>query len=79
MPETSPLRIVVHIGLHKTATRFFQNFVFSQLTSAGVLFNPPALMTPLHALYRDPSAEEAKARVMTALRRCERKGRGSAC
>ena len=76
MPETSPLRIVVHIGLHKTATRFFQNFVFSQLTSAGVLFNPPALMTPLHALYRDPSAEEAKARVMTALATLRAEGQG---
>ena len=76
MPETLPLRIVVHIGLHKTATRFFQNFVFSQLTSAGVLFNPPALMGPLHALYRDPSAEEAKARVMTALATLRAEGQG---
>ena len=58
MPETSPLRIVVHIGLHKTATRFFQNFVFAQLASTGVIFNPSSLMTPLHALYRDASAED---------------------
>jgi len=65
--ELSPLRIVVHIGLHKTATRFFQNFVFAQLNSASVLFNPPALMMPLHALYRDPSAEGAKEKVLLAL------------
>ena len=67
MPETSPLRIVVHIGLHKTATRFFQKFVFAQLTKAGVLFNPPSLMTSLHALYRNPSAKGGKAKVMAAL------------
>ena len=76
MPETPPLRIVVHIGLHKTATRFFQNFVFAQLASSGVIFNPPSLMTPLHALYRDASAEDAKARVMTALARFRAEGRG---
>ena len=43
-----------------------------------MLFNPPALMTPLHALYRDPSAEEAKARVMTALATLRAEGQGKA-
>ena len=76
MSELSPLRIVVHIGLHKTATRFFQNFVFAQLKSASVLFNPPALMTPLHALYRDPSAEGAKEMVLLALAELRHNGQG---
>ena len=67
MSESSQLRIVVHIGLHKTATRFFQNFVFAQLNSVDVLFNPPVLMTPLHALYRNPSAEGGKEKVLAAL------------
>ena len=76
MSESSPLRIVVHIGLHKTATRFFQNFVFAQLNSASVLFNPPVLMTPLHALYRDPSAEGAKAKVLAALAELRQNAQG---
>ena len=57
----------MHIGLHKTATRFFQNFVFAQLNSVDVLFNPPVLMTPLHSLYRNPSAEGGKEKVLAAL------------
>ena len=76
MSDSSPLRIVVHIGLHKTATRFFQNFVFAQLKNVGVLFNPSALMTPLHALYRDPLADDCKAKVMAALAELRRTGRG---
>ena len=76
MSELSPLRIVVHIGLHKTATRFFQNFVFAQLNSADVLFNPPALMTPLHAFYRNPSAAGGKEKVLAALAELRQNAQG---
>ena len=76
MPESSPLRIVVHIGLHKTATRFFQNFVFAQLNSVDVLFNPPILMTPLHSLYRNPSTEGGKEKVLAALAELRQNAQG---
>ena len=52
--SSQPLRIVVHIGLHKTATRFFQNFVFAQLSGVGVMYNPPEVMALLHAIYKSP-------------------------
>ena len=67
MSESSPLRIVVHIGLHKTATRFFQNFVFSQLRGPNLFFNPLELMNSLHQLYRDPADEVCKAGLIEAL------------
>ena len=76
MPESSPLRIVVHIGLHKTATRFFQNFVFAQLRGPKVFFNPPELMNPLHQLYRDPANDAGRAGVVEALTHFRQMGHG---
>jgi len=45
-------RVVLHIGLHKTATRFLQRAVFSRLDPQRFLFNPPALMAELRLVLR---------------------------
>lgn len=67
--STDSLRIVVHIGLHKTATRFFQNFVFAQLPGSHVLYNPPEIMALLHDLYRSPGDSTKAEQVALALER----------
>ena len=62
---------IIHIGLHKTATRFFQHQVFAPLAEQGILFNPPELMPAVHALYREPGNAElfkTAQQALTALR-----------
>ena len=46
--------VVLHIGLHKTATRFLQRALFCRLDPAVVLVNPPALMDALRRALREP-------------------------
>lgn len=50
-------KVVLHIGLHKTATRFLQRAVFRNLDSDQYLFNPPQLMKALGLALRQPGAE----------------------
>lgn len=50
-------RVVLHIGLHKTATRFLQRALFRSLDATGFLFNPPELMAALRRALRQPSSE----------------------
>ena len=45
---------VMHIGLHKTATRFLQRAVFRSLPEHRFLFNPDVLMQPLKKALRFP-------------------------
>ena len=66
-------KIIIHIGLQKTATRFIQKSVFAPTTEQGVLFNPIEIMPALHALFRDTgnvalkiAAESAIARYLEA-------------
>jgi len=35
------MRIILHIGLHKTGTKYFQNYVFPEL---DLIYNPPKLV-----------------------------------
>lgn len=53
-------RVVLHIGLHKTATRFLQRGVFSGLDPERFLFNPPELMSGIKRALRFP-AEDIRA------------------
>lgn len=49
MPE-----VVLHIGLHKTATRFLQRALFANLDSDRFLFNPQPLFHDLRQAVRHP-------------------------
>lgn len=51
---TGNRRIVIHLGLQKTATRFMQKYVFMPTREQGVIYNPEPMMSALHALYRSP-------------------------
>jgi len=51
---TGNRRIVIHLGLQKTATRFMQKYVFTPTREQGVIYNPEPMMSALHALYRSP-------------------------
>ena len=53
--------VVLHIGLHKTATRFLQRALFRRLDPAGFLVNPPALMTALRRALREPGDDSRAA------------------
>lgn len=57
-------RVVIHIGLHKTGTRFLQRRVFEQLDTERFAYNPDWLLTPLREAVRyrnDPTHEQALA------------------
>ncbi len=64
---TSP-DVVLHIGLHKTATRFLQRAVFARLDSQRFLVNPPGLNRALKQALWYPS-EETRARAREAVAR----------
>jgi hypothetical protein len=48
-------RVIIHIGLHKTGTRFLRRRVFEQLDPDDFIYNPGWLITPLRRAvrYRD--------------------------
>ena len=58
-------RIVIHIGLHKTATRFFQRSIFSNLDPDRYLYNPEELRGLLSHQMRNPTDEENRHRLKT--------------
>ncbi len=64
MTKNSALRIIIHIGLHKTATRFFQKHIFLPMRTEGVLYNPPELMVLLHDLFRRPDRMDSRSNVI---------------
>ncbi len=45
--------VILHIGLHKTATRFLQRAVFASLDEAKFAFNPAELIGPLKTALRN--------------------------
>lgn len=49
--------VVLHIGLHKTATRFLQRALFRNLDRARFLVNPPELMAALRRALREPGED----------------------
>jgi len=66
------MQIVLHIGLHKTATRFLDHDVFRPLRQHGVAYNPVAIMDALSAAFSgDPSARSA---ILRERQRLERTG-----
>ncbi|MCC5811258.1 MAG: sulfotransferase [Ectothiorhodospiraceae bacterium] len=60
-------KVVIHIGLHKTGTRFLQRMVFGQLDAARFAVNPPDVWDPLRDAVRKPGdgalADRARAAV----------------
>jgi hypothetical protein len=55
--ETAP-RVILHIGLHKTGTRFLQREVFGQLDSQRFNYNPEPLWPVLRQAMRHPGDAE---------------------
>jgi hypothetical protein len=53
-------KIYLHVGLHKTATRFLQRSVFSKLDRAVFEYNPPVLMKLLNERLRSPNDAAAR-------------------
>ncbi len=53
--------VVLHIGLHKTATRFLQRAVLHSLDSADFLVNPYLLERPLKRALRHPTEANQEA------------------
>lgn len=49
--------VVLHIGLHKAATRFLQREVFANLPKERFLFNPPDLIPALKQALRCPGPD----------------------
>lgn len=49
--------VVLHIGLHKAATRFLQREVFANLQEERFLFNPPDLIRALKRAIRFPGPD----------------------
>lgn len=60
--------VVLHIGLHKTATRFLQRAVFARLDPQRFLVNPPGLNRALKQALWYPS-EETRARARETVAR----------
>lgn len=61
--------VVLHIGLHKAATRFLQRAVFTNLDSDRFLFNPEPLFHDLRQAVRHPGDENRAARADAAAER----------
>jgi hypothetical protein len=59
--QANKQRTVLHIGLHKTATRFLQRAVFRSLDSRQFLVNPEVLEKPLKRALRSPGAANVEA------------------
>lgn len=60
-------KTVIHIGLHKTATRFFQHQLFAAVAEQGVIFNPVDIMPALHALFLKPQDATLQRAAVTAV------------
>ena len=65
-PEAKP-RVILHIGLHKTGTRFLQREVFGQLDPARFNYNPEPLWPMLRQAVRNPGNAELAARAREAV------------
>lgn len=61
-------QVVIHIGLHKTGTRFLQRMVFRQLDPARFDVNPEALLVPIQKATRSPDRAPAARAAVAAWR-----------
>lgn len=68
--------VVLHIGLHKTATRYLQRAVFRQLDSERFLVNPEPLFHDLRQAVRHPGDEHWADRAATAAGRARAEAGG---
>lgn len=62
-------KVIIHIGLQKTATRFMQKSVFAPTEAQGVLFNPVEIMPAIHSLFRDAGNTVLKVAAEGAIKR----------
>lgn len=69
MPQPS---VVLHIGLHKTATRYLQRAVFRQLDDERFLVNPEPLFHDLRQAARHPGDEQWARAAESAAREARR-------
>ena len=60
-------RVILHIGLHKTGTRFLQREVFGQLDQDQFNYNPEPLWPELRQAVRHPGDRERSARAREAV------------
>lgn len=64
-PHQSSPRVIVHIGLHKTGSRFLKRMVFAQLDDTSFNYNPRGLWRTVRAAFRNPDdpalADQARA------------------
>lgn len=58
------MQVIIHIGLHKTATRFLDHEVFRPLRDRGIAYNPSEIMQPLRAALEGDA--DARARIREA-------------
>lgn len=56
-------KVVIHIGLHKTGTRYLQRKVFRPLDDEAFLVNPLSISVPLREALREPGDLEVKGKV----------------
>lgn len=64
-------RVIIHIGLHKTGTRFLRRMVLAQLDTTRFAYNPPRLIKTLRDAARhphDPAYAERAAEQVAAWR-----------
>jgi hypothetical protein len=59
---------LIHIGLHKTATRYFQHQVFAHLDTRHFAYNPEPIVSRLSACLRRPDDETLAASLDEAIR-----------
>jgi len=69
--------VVLHIGLHKAATRFLQRVVFARLDPKRFLVNPPELVRALKRAIRFPGIETRAAVEQAAVAACAQAGERS--
>ncbi|MGM0553430.1 MAG: hypothetical protein ACQETK_06470 [Pseudomonadota bacterium] len=64
LQKQRPPRVIIHIGLHQTGTRFLQPMVFGQIDSESFNYNPRRLWRTVRAAFRNPEdstlAEQAR-------------------
>jgi len=60
------MQVIIHIGLHKTATRFLDHEVFRPLRARGVVYNPPEIMQHLRGAMEGDADAVARVRQATA-------------
>lgn len=72
--QTERPRVLLHIGLHKTGTRFLQREVFGQLDPARFNYNPKPLWPTLRQAVRHPGDDRLAADARAAVDRWRASG-----